>query len=29
MCESPGPLPPIQTLSLWSMAMPWFDAGQV
>src|SRR5574341_2038422 len=22
------PLPPIHTLSLWSMEMPWFDVGQ-
>ena len=23
------PFPPIQTLSLWSIAMPWLESGQV
>src|SRR5205085_5682762 len=27
MCESRAPLPPIQTLSLSSTAMPWLDVG--
>ena len=24
---SPWPLPPIHTLPLWSMVMPWFEPG--
>ena len=28
-CESGPPLPPIQTLFMPSMAIPWFDTGQV
>jgi hypothetical protein len=27
--ESPPPLPPIQTLPLGAISMPWFEAGQV
>ena len=27
MCASVPPLPPIQTLPLWSTKMPWFDSG--
>ena len=27
-CESAAPLPPTQTLSMWSTVMPWFDDGQ-
>ena len=27
-CESSPPLPPIQTLSMGSTKMPWFDSGQ-